>query len=209
MSREIKHEVKKVIEKNIEFTFIKNADCDETNVRISFIHNINKENEEKELLLSHSFDEIGWKASVDAAYNTLLKVYTRKFLLDILSESFKMESAEGIIDKVYEILCQLFNLGKIVDDLVIEKFKNEQIESQKYPVEVSYKWKEEKVEINLEKEEKLNWCVDIPNTNIEEGKENVYVNVYTAKSRKEAIEWAKEQFGCDDNGMINLISNSN
>lgn len=46
----------------------------------------------------------------------------------------------------------------------------------------------------------MGYWVDIPQANSDE-----FVNVAEFKTRKEAIEYAKEQFGANDKGMVCLV----
>ncbi len=54
-----------------------------------------------------------------------------------------------------------------------------------------------------EEEFKLRFYVDIPNADSEE-----WINIDTFDTREEAIAFAKEKFGADDNGNVSLISAS-
>lgn len=47
----------------------------------------------------------------------------------------------------------------------------------------------------------MGYWVDIPQEN-----STAFVNVAEFKTRKEAIEYAKEQFGANDKGMICLVT---
>jgi hypothetical protein len=55
----------------------------------------------------------------------------------------------------------------------------------------------------VEEEETNTFIVDIPNSN---DIDDTWIEVETFSSREEAIKFVKKQFGADDEGRINLIS---
>lgn len=53
-----------------------------------------------------------------------------------------------------------------------------------------------------------NIYIDVPNPSAIGQDDNAWVNVHTAASRAEAVEWIRENIGpCDDDGNICLLSN--
>jgi hypothetical protein len=51
-----------------------------------------------------------------------------------------------------------------------------------------------------------NFYVDIPTTECIDNPEGAYKNVATFKTRAEALAFATEQFGADENGNVNLVT---
>jgi len=51
------------------------------------------------------------------------------------------------------------------------------------------------------------WYVDVPKQpNLDPGMDNEWENVQTFATREEAIAFAKEQFGADDEGRVSLVT---
>jgi hypothetical protein len=57
-----------------------------------------------------------------------------------------------------------------------------------------------------EDEEILTYAVDIPDSNLSPNYEQVFINVGIFTTREEAIRFAQDHYGADENGTINLIT---
>lgn len=96
----------------------------------------------------------------------------------------KEEWEEGILNS-FDVYREYRNAKEDFPNHIIAAYSGDDIEEPSF----------------IDDERSITFYVDIPQLDSEE-----WLNVETFKTRHEAIEFAKERFGADENGMVRLVS---
>ncbi len=124
-------------------------------------------------------------------FSNLIKLYDKEFAE--LEYDLQFERIGGLYEEFEKSVFNKDTKGEYdcIIDYLVDKYSTKIIS---------------KVESDLEVEDDENtitFYVDIPQFDTEE-----WLNVESFKNRQEAIDFAKEKFGCDDNGMVSLVTNA-